>query len=95
MYGRQSYASAMGSNDSMRKDNIASTLILQDHLKGMLLKSQNTNYKPWRNSYAPKNPHSPFGDFPKSHLSKVSVNLKDSKLDQSHEKSYAPLSMFI
>jgi hypothetical protein len=51
-------------------DNIASGLIVEDCLKGMLLKTKNINYKPWKNNYAPKNPHSPFGDFPKSYLPK-------------------------
>jgi len=51
-------------------DNIASGLIVEDALKGMLLKTKNINYKPWKNAYAPKNPHSPFGDFPKSYLPK-------------------------
>ena len=45
-------------------EGIASTLVIEDHLKSMLLKSSNVNYKPWNNSYAPKNPHSAFGNFP-------------------------------
>lgn len=52
----------------------------------MLLKNQNVNYKSWKNPYAPKNPHSPFGDFPKESLTKP---LKTSKLDQNHESSQA------
>jgi len=34
----------------------------------MLAKSSNTNYKPWKTPYAPKNPHSPFGDYPREYL---------------------------
>jgi hypothetical protein len=34
----------------------------------MLSKNENKNYKPWKNKFAPKNPHSPFGDFPKEYL---------------------------
>jgi len=37
----------------------------EDQLKGMLSKQANEAYRPWKNQYAPKNPHSPFGDFPK------------------------------
>jgi len=44
---------------------MAAKLIIEDHMKAMVAKSQNVNYKPWKNAYAPKNPHSPFGDFPK------------------------------
>jgi len=76
----------MNGTDSFKRDNIASKMICEDHLKGMLKKSENQHYKPWKNSYAPKNPHSPFGDFPKSHLTKIA---KGTKLDQAHEYSHA------
>jgi len=69
-----------------KRDNIASTLIVEDHLKSMLGKSQNTNFKPWKNQYAPKNPQSPFGNFPKSH---INSSAKPSKMDQVHEESHA------
>jgi hypothetical protein len=72
--------------DSSRKENMASRLIVEDHLRGMLSKSQNVNYKPWNNKWAPKNPHSPFGDFPKEYLNKAT---KGNKLDQVHESSHA------
>lgn len=85
MIGRQSHNPNLDST-GMRRENIASTLVLQDHLRSMLGKSQNANYKPWKNQFAPKNPHSPFGDFPKSHLTKV---VKPQKLDQVHESSHA------
>lgn len=39
----------------------------------MLLKPKNIDFKPWRNKYAPKNPHSAFGDFPKEYLPKKKV----------------------
>ena len=51
-------------------DNVASGIVVEDTLKGMLLKTKNINYKPWKNSYAPKNPHSAFGNFPKDYLPK-------------------------
>jgi len=30
-------------------DNIAACLVVEDALKGMLLKTKNINYKPWKN----------------------------------------------
>lgn len=64
--------------NTLRKDNLATQVVstdsqtqaAQDHLKGILAKSANEHYKPWRNNYAPKNPHSPFGDFPPEYLPK-------------------------
>jgi len=52
----------------MKKENIASTLIVEDHLKSMLAKTANQVYKPWKTPQAPKNPHSPFGDFPSEYM---------------------------
>jgi len=37
----------------------------------MLSKNANYCYKPWANKYAPKNPHSCFGDFPKEYMKNV------------------------
>jgi hypothetical protein len=58
-------------------DNIASGLIVEDALKNMLLKTKNINFKPWKNPYAPRNPHSAFGDFPKDYL--ISKKKKTTK----------------
>eukprot|EP00825_Cyclidium_porcatum_P044701 TRINITY_DN6620_c0_g2_i1.p1 TRINITY_DN6620_c0_g2~~TRINITY_DN6620_c0_g2_i1.p1 ORF type:complete len:319 (-),score=61.27 TRINITY_DN6620_c0_g2_i1:90-1046(-) len=71
----------------LKKENIASQIIVEDHLKGMLAKSSNQNYKPWKNQFAPKNPHSPFGDFPKEYLPKERVQHKS--LEPIHEDSQA------
>ena len=59
-----------------KSDNIASTLFLEDHLKGILSKTSNTHFKPWKMKEAPRNPHSPFGDFPKEflHVNKIDLN---------------------
>jgi hypothetical protein len=73
-------------SENVKRENIASSLIVEDHLRGMLSKSQNVNYKPWKNQFAPANPHSPFGDFPKEHMNK---STKGQKLDQVHESSHA------
>jgi len=86
MIGNADHHTAMNGTTDLKRENIASKLIVEDHLKSMLAKSKNTNYKPWKNNYAPKNPHSPFGDFPKSH---INPNTKPAKLDQVHETSHA------
>jgi len=74
------------STDGIKKENIASRLIVEDHMRGMLAKSQNISYKPWKSKYAPKNPESPFGNFPKELHGK---SLKTKKIDQNHEESQA------
>lgn len=51
----------------MKKEVITANIIQEDHVKNMLAKSKNMNYKPWKTKYCPKNPHSPFGNFPKSY----------------------------
>jgi len=84
MIGRASHR--VGTAEDVRRDNVASKLIVEDHLKSMLAKSKNSHYKPWKNQWAPKNPHSPFGDFPKTH---ITSKPQPKKIDQIHEESYA------
>jgi len=84
MIGRASHR--VSTTEDIRRDNVASKLIVEDHLKSMLAKSKNSNYKPWKNQWAPKNPHSPFGDFPKTHLN---AKPQPKKVEQVHEESYA------
>jgi hypothetical protein len=67
------------------------TQAAQDHLKGILAKSANEHYKPWRNTYAPKNPHSPFGDFPTEYLPKS--KLESKKVEPNYEISQSGLSL--
>lgn len=52
----------------MKGDNAAAPLIVEDHLKKILSRRENENYKPWKNKFAPENPHSCFGDFPKEYM---------------------------
>ena len=75
---------------SLRRDNPASQLqcisctnLGEDQLKGIIKKQNNEHYKPWKNNYAPKNPHSCFGDFPKEYLPKE--KLKDTQHEPNHE----------
>lgn len=51
----------------------ALTNLGEDQLKGMISKQNNEMYRPWKNNYAPKNPHSPFGDFPKEYMPKDKI----------------------
>eukprot|EP01017_Pseudomicrothorax_dubius_P049574 TRINITY_DN9237_c0_g2_i1.p1 TRINITY_DN9237_c0_g2~~TRINITY_DN9237_c0_g2_i1.p1 ORF type:complete len:318 (+),score=69.32 TRINITY_DN9237_c0_g2_i1:78-1031(+) len=66
-----------------RTDNIASKLIQEDYLRSMLAKSANQDYKPWKNDFAPRNPHSAFGDFPKDYK----LEKKESQ-QRRHEPNY-------
>jgi len=59
---------AMSATQQMTKQNLASQIIVQDHMKQILMKSENKNYRPWDSKFCPKNPHSPFGDFPKEYM---------------------------
>jgi hypothetical protein len=70
-----------------KKDNIATTLVLEDHLKNMLSKTANLDYQPWKSPFAPKNPHSPFGDFPKEYMNIKKV--ASLKLEPIQEDSQA------
>ncbi len=74
------------SSGNFRTQNIASRLIVEDCLKSMLSRTQNQNYKPWKNMYSPKNPQSAFGDFPKDFMIK---NVSSPKLAPVHENTFA------
>ena len=69
-----------------KTENIAAKIIIEDHLKSILAKSENVNYKPWKNGHAPKNPHSPFGDFPREYITKI---IKQEKRGPLYEISQA------
>ncbi len=49
--------------NSLKKDNIANTLVIEDTLKKIVGKSSNLNYRPWANKFAPKNAHCALGNF--------------------------------
>eukprot|EP00331_Platyophrya_macrostoma_P023383 CAMPEP_0176453064 /NCGR_PEP_ID=MMETSP0127-20121128/28978_1 /TAXON_ID=938130 /ORGANISM="Platyophrya macrostoma, Strain WH" /LENGTH=307 /DNA_ID=CAMNT_0017841777 /DNA_START=20 /DNA_END=943 /DNA_ORIENTATION=+ len=69
-----------------QSENIAAKLILEDHMRGMLAKNANQTYKPWKNKFAPSNPHSPFGDFPAEKMTKT---VKPVKRVPDYETSQA------
>lgn len=80
----------MSSTGNMRTQNIASKLITEDCLKSMLSRTQNQSYKPWKNMWSPRNPQSPFGDFPKDFMLKT---VSSPKLGPVHESTFAKTSI--
>ena len=72
-----------------RKENIASCLIIEDHLKSMLSKTSNTNYKPWGNKFAPKYPHTCFGNFSKEFVVGVKKPILPKKTPDYEESNAA------
>jgi hypothetical protein len=48
----------------VKREIIAANIIHEDHIRRMLAKTQNVDYKPWKNGFCPKNSHAPFGDYP-------------------------------
>jgi len=79
-------ASTLSPKENIKTQNVASKLITEDYLRLMLAKNQNVNYKPWKNIYSPRNPHSAFGDFPKGFLNK---SVTSPKMAPVHETSHA------
>jgi len=83
-------ASSLSPKETVKTQNLASKLITDDYLRLMLAKNRNEHYKPWKNIFSPKNPHSAFGDFPKGYLPK---HESKPKLTQVHETSHAQTSI--
>jgi len=79
-------ASTLSPKETVKTQNVASKLITEDYLRFMLAKNENLNYKPWKNIYSPRNPHSALGDFPKGYLTK---SITSPKMTQVHEVSQA------
>jgi hypothetical protein len=80
----------INSNVSTTAYNIektSKTLVVEDHLKKMLGKTSNVDYKPWKNPLAPKYPPTPFGNFPRENLPTRSFSVK--KLTPNYEESAA------
>jgi len=74
-----------------KKENIASKLIVEDHLKNLLSITENKSYKPWKNDFCPKNPQSPFGDFPREYQIKKKIIPK--RVEPIHELSQAATTL--
>ena len=70
----------MTSKPTMPKINYASSMIVEDHLRQMLSKTQGKFWKPSDNLLLPRRPHCVFGDFPKDMLPRINKECaKDSK----------------
>jgi len=78
--------SSITPKESSRQQNVGSKLITEDYLRLMMCKGQNINYKPWKNVWSPRNPHSAFGDFPKTFHVRSPTS---TKLTPIHEDSHA------
>ena len=67
-----SYNSKVESNKIMqgRVANHAGSMINEDHLKKILGKTSNNPWKASNNKLLPRSQHSPFGDFPVTHMPK-------------------------
>ena len=52
------------------QSNLASSMILEDHLKHVLNRTGPKPFKVADNKFLPKPQHSAFGDFPSSHMAK-------------------------
>jgi hypothetical protein len=64
--------------------NPSNTLLFEDHLKRCLNKTSGQNYKELRNKFAPKNKHSPFGDFPREFIPRKEETFELINID-SHQ----------
>jgi hypothetical protein len=71
----------------LNKEKIAANIIHEDHIKEMLNKTRNINYKPWKSVYCPQNSHSPFGNFPKSFLGQRIQNVKPKPIFEKAQAS--------
>ena len=64
--------------------NPSSQLLFEEHLKRCLHKTTGQSYKELRNRFAPRNKHSPFGDFPREFLPKREEDFNLINID-SHQ----------
>lgn len=61
----------LNSSIQLNKELIAQQISHQEHLRGMSHRAKNRKYQSIKNENRLKNIQSPFGDFPKSHLSGI------------------------
>jgi hypothetical protein len=64
----------------MPKINFASSMIVEDHLKTILSKTQGKFWKAYDNKLLPRAPHSAFGDFPKELIPRNKENSPPKKV---------------
>ncbi len=80
-------------NGIVMNEKIAPKLIIEDHLKFILKKSLNENYKPWKTPIAPRNPHSSFGNFPKDLMTVKKIPLERKLIDFENTSAGAGTSI--
>lgn len=73
----------------MPKINFASSMIVEDHLKKALTKTDTKTWKFTQNKLLPRSQHSPFGDFPKDYMPRKKNPVEDVKPIATMEQSIA------
>jgi len=71
----------------LKKEKIAGNIIHEDHIRRMLARTQNVDYKPWKNNFCPKNAHSPFGDYPRKYMNPMEVKSVVGPMHQNAQAS--------
>lgn len=77
----------LNSSIQLNKELIAQQISHQEHLRGVSFRTRNMKYQSIKNENKLKNIQSPFGDFPKSHLTGVTQKQK-SKYQKSRKPLY-------
>ena len=82
----------LNSSIQLNKELIAQQISHQEHLRGLSYRSKNLKYQSIKNENKLKNIQSPFGNFPKSHLTGL-IQKEKSKYKKNrmplYELSYA------
>jgi len=71
------------------RQNFASTMVVEDHLKKCLAKTSGKPFKASNNKLLPKAQHSPFGDFPGDYMPKKKMGVTDMGPTVAMEQSIA------
>ena len=61
--------------------NPSSQLLFEEHLKRCLNKASGLGYRSLRSKFAPRNKHSPFGDFPPEFMPKKGEDFSITNID--------------
>jgi hypothetical protein len=73
----------------MPKINFASSMIVEDHLKKVLAKTDGKGWKFSQNKLLPRSQHSPFGDFPREYFNAKKAGVEPVPLIDAAEVSIA------
>jgi len=69
------------------KQNPSSQLLFEDSLFSLLAHEKGLNFKTLKTKYAPRNKHSPFGDFPKEYMPKKFPELSIETSNSANTKT--------